>query len=188
MCRTPVARVMTATITGVTYLQGSQARLWLHHAWFKRLHHAWLWLHYATLWLHHSWRPSSPLHAQFWSMCHSHSIKEAPVVHQPAPGHHFISISPYMANLGSLSKSHGLMAQGSQASECLFLSNSCPIWGLFVIPMVWKRHLWSTNPALVTLLRLADLISFEFISSSPYMPNLGSSSHSHGLEEAPVVH
>ena len=147
MCRTPVARVMTATITGVTYLQGSQARLWLHHAWFKRLHHAWLWLHYATLWLHHSWRPSSPLHAQFWSMCHSHSIKEAPVVHQPAPGHHFISISPYMPNLGSLSNSHGLMAQGSQASQCLFLSNSCPIWGLFVIPMAWKRHLWSTDLA-----------------------------------------
>ena len=52
-----------------------------------------------------------------------------------------------MPNLGSLSNSHGLMAQGSQASECLFLSNSCPIWGLFVIPMAWKRHLWSTDLA-----------------------------------------
>ena len=54
--------------------------------------------------------------------------------------------------------------------------------------MAWKRHLWSTNLALVTLLRLADLISFEFMSSSLYMLNLGSLSHSYGLEEAPVVH
>ena len=48
--------------------------------------------------------------------------------------------------------------------------------------------MWSTNLALVTFLRLADLIIFNFMSYSPYMPNLGSSSHSHGPEEAPVVH
>ena len=54
--------------------------------------------------------------------------------------------------------------------------------------MAWKRHLWSTDMALVTFLRLADLIIFNFNTYSPYMPNLGSLSHSHGLEEAPVVH
>ena len=54
--------------------------------------------------------------------------------------------------------------------------------------MAWKRHLWSTNLALVTFLRLVDLISFDFMSYSPYMPNLVSLSHSHGLEEVPVAH
>ena len=54
--------------------------------------------------------------------------------------------------------------------------------------MAWKTHMWSTNLALVTFLRLADLISFDFMAYSPYMPNLGSLSHSHGLEEAPLVH
>ena len=42
--------------------------------------------------------------------------------------------------------------------------------------------------ALVTFLRLADLIIFNFMSYSPYMPNLGSLFHSRDLEEAPVVH
>ena len=51
--------------------------------------------------------------------------------------------------------------------------------------MAWKRTLWSTNLALVTFLRLADLISFDFIPYSPYIPNLGCLSHPQGLEEAP---
>ena len=51
-----------------------------------------------------------------------------------------------------------------------------------------KKHLWSTDLTLVTFLRLADLIIFDCLSYSPYMPNFGSLSHSHGLEEAPVVH
>ena len=54
--------------------------------------------------------------------------------------------------------------------------------------MAWKRHLWSTDLALVTFLRLAEHIIFYFMFYSPYMPNLGSLSHSHGLEEAPVAH
>ena len=33
-----------------------------------------------------------------------------------------------------------------------------------------------------------DLIICHFISCSPYIPNLRSLSHPHGLEEAPVVH
>ena len=33
-----------------------------------------------------------------------------------------------------------------------------------------------------------DLIICHFMSCSPYIPNLGSLSHPHGLEEAPVVH
>ena len=53
--------------------------------------------------------------------------------------------------------------------------------------MAKKRHLWSTDLTLVTFLRLADFIIFDFMSYSPYMPNLGSLCHSHGLEEAPVV-
>ena len=65
---------------------------------------------------------------------------------------------------------------------------TCPIWVLYLIPMAWKRHLWSTDMALVTFLRLADLIIFDLMSYSPYMTNLGSLFHSHGLEEAPVVH
>ena len=68
------------------------------------------------------------------------------------------------------------------------LDPTCPIWVLYLIPMAWKRHMWSTDLALVTFLRLADLISFDFMSCSPCMPNLGSLSHSHGSEEAPVVH
>ena len=48
--------------------------------------------------------------------------------------------------------------------------------------------MWSTDLALVTFLRLAELIIFVFMFYSPYKPNLGSLSHSHGLEEAPVVH
>ena len=54
--------------------------------------------------------------------------------------------------------------------------------------MAWKRYLWSTNLALVTFLRLADLIILNYMSYSPYMPNFGSPPYSHGLEEAPVVH
>ena len=54
--------------------------------------------------------------------------------------------------------------------------------------MAWKRHLWSTDLALVTFLRLAEIIIFAFMSYSPYMPNLGSLCHPHGLEEATVAH
>ena len=54
--------------------------------------------------------------------------------------------------------------------------------------MAWKRHLWSTDLALVTFLKLDDLIIFYFMSYSPYKPNFDSLSHSHSLEEAPVVH
>ena len=46
----------------------------------------------------------------------------------------------------------------------------------------------SSNMSLVTSERLDDLIIFNFMSYSPYMPNLGSLSHSHGQEKAPVVH
>ena len=67
------------------------------------------------------------------------------------------------------------------------LDPTCPIWVLYLIPMAWKRHMWSTDLALVTFLRFEDLIIFSFMSSDPYMPNLGSLSHSHGLEEVPVV-
>ena len=54
--------------------------------------------------------------------------------------------------------------------------------------MAWKRHLWSTDLALVTFLKLDDLIIFYFMSYRPYISNLGSLCHSHGLEEAPVEH
>ena len=53
--------------------------------------------------------------------------------------------------------------------------------------MAWKRHLWSTDLALVTFLKLDDLIILYFMSYSPYVPILGSLSYSHGQEEAPVV-
>ena len=43
----------------------------------------------------------------------------------------------------------------------------------------------SSNISLVTSERLDDLIIFNFMSYSPFMPNLGSLYHSHGLEEAP---
>ena len=33
-----------------------------------------------------------------------------------------------------------------------------------------------------------NLVIFYFMPYSPYLPNLGSLSHPHGLEEAPVVH
>ena len=59
---------------------------------------------------------------------------------------------------------------------------------LYLIPMAWKRHLWSTDLALVTSVRLDDLIILDFMSHVPYLPNLGSIAHSHGLEEAPVDH
>ena len=54
--------------------------------------------------------------------------------------------------------------------------------------MAQERHLWSTHLALATLERLSDLIICYVMSNSPYKPNLGSLSHPHGLEEAPVVH
>ena len=54
--------------------------------------------------------------------------------------------------------------------------------------MAQKRHLWSTDLALTTLERFVDLIICYVMSPSPYMSNLGSLSHPHGLEEAPVVH
>ena len=59
---------------------------------------------------------------------------------------------------------------------------------LYLIPMAWKRHLWSTDLALVTSVRLDDLIILDFMSHVPYLPNLGTLSHPHGLEEAPVIH
>ena len=49
-------------------------------------------------------------------------------------------------------------------------------------------HLWSTDLVEVTSVRLDDLIIFNFMSHISYMPNFGSLSHPHGLEEAPVVH
>ena len=72
---------------------------------------------------------------------------------------YFMSYSPYLLNLG-----------------------------FYLIPMAWKRHLWATDLTLITFLRLDDLIIFNFMSFRPYMPNLGFLPHSHGLEEAPVVH
>ena len=54
--------------------------------------------------------------------------------------------------------------------------------------MAQKRHLWSTDLALVTSLRLDDLIFSYFMSYSPCMPNLGSLPNSQGLKEIPVVH
>ena len=36
--------------------------------------------------------------------------------------------------------------------------------------------------------RLVDQINGYVMANSPYRPNLGSLSHPHGLEEAPVVH
>ena len=54
--------------------------------------------------------------------------------------------------------------------------------------MAWKRHLWSTDLALVTFLSLNNLIIFNFKSYSAYMPNLSTLSHYHALEEAPVIH
>ena len=63
--------------------------------------------------------PYSPYLPNLGSLSHPHGLEEAPVVHQPDPGHLrrlddlIISIScpidsPYMPNLGSLSHSHGL--------------------------------------------------------------------------------
>ena len=82
--------------------------------------------------------------------------------------------------------------QGSQASECKSLATSPLhtqlILVLYLIHMAWKKHLWSTDLALVTSVRLDYLIIFYFESYNPYLPNLGSLSHPHGLEEAPVVH
>ena len=54
--------------------------------------------------------------------------------------------------------------------------------------MALKRHLLSTDLALVTFQKLDDLIIFYVLFYSPYVPNLGCLSHPHGLEEAPVVH
>ena len=53
--------------------------------------------------------------------------------------------------------------------------------------MAYKRPLWSTNLALTTWERFVDLIICYVMAKSPYMPNLGSLSHPHGLEEAPVA-
>ena len=65
---------------------------------------------------------------------------------------------------------------------------TCPIWVLYLIPMAWKRHQCSTDLALVTFLRLADLNIFYFMSNCHYIPNLGSLPHSHGLAEALEAH
>ena len=48
--------------------------------------------------------------------------------------------------------------------------------------------LWSTDLALATLERSENLIISDDMTNSSHMPNLGSSSHPYGLEEAPVVH
>ena len=54
--------------------------------------------------------------------------------------------------------------------------------------MALNRHLWSTDLALATLERLVNLIKGYVMTKGSYIPNLGSLSHPHGLEEAPVVH
>ena len=64
----------------------------------------------------------------------------------------------------------------------------CRIWALYLVSMAQKKHLWSTDLALVTLQMLANLIIGHFLSNSTIMPNLGSLCHPHGLEEAPVAH
>ena len=48
--------------------------------------------------------------------------------------------------------------------------------------------MWSTDLALTTLERFVDLIICYVMSKSAYMPDLGSLSHPHSLDEAPVVH
>ena len=53
--------------------------------------------------------------------------------------------------------------------------------------MAYKRHLLSNNLVLATLEMSVDLIIDSVMTNSPHMPNLGSLSHPHGLEEAPVV-
>ena len=50
--------------------------------------------------------------------------------------------------------------------------------------MARRWHLWSTDLALVTFVKLDDLIIFYFMS---YVPNWGCLAHPHGLEEAPVA-
>ena len=82
---------------------------------------------------------------------------------------------------------HTPKARRRQRAFSCTLVPSYPIWGLFVVSMAWKRHLWSTDLALLTFLRLDDHIFLDLMSFSPYIPNLGSLSHPHGLEEAPVV-
>ena len=62
--------------------------------------------------------------------------------------------------------------QGSQTSERI----------------AWKRHLCSIDMALVTSMRMDDLIIFYFMSFTSYLPNLDSLSHPNGLEEAHVAH
>ena len=62
--------------------------------------------------------PFSPYLPNLGSLSHPHGLEEAPVVHQPGPGHlpkladltsfDFMFYSPFMPNLGSLSHSHGL--------------------------------------------------------------------------------
>ena len=62
--------------------------------------------------------------------------------------------------------------QGSQASKCLSctLFPSCPIWGLFVIPMAWKRHLWSTDLAPVNFKISKKFFREDFLSHALYHP------------------
>ena len=73
-------------------------------------------------------------------------------------------------------------------SREVFRDHTCPILVLYLISMAWKRYLWSTDLALVTFLRLDDLLFFYFMSYRPYVPNWGCLSHPYGIEEAPVVH
>ena len=63
----------------------------------------------------------------------------------------------------------------------------------FFISHPWPRRgtsyppTWPWSPSW-SCLNLKCLISYSIDSYSLYMPNLGSLSHSHGLEQAPVIH
>ena len=102
-----------------------------------------------------------PLHAQFGPVCHSLGLEEVPVVNQPAPGHHTDVGWPHHLLFHVLKTLHvqfGLFIwfpwprrgtcgpptwpwppcrcwpTSSLAFSCPLVP-SCPIWGLYVIPM-----------------------------------------------------
>ena len=52
-------------------------------------------------------------------------------------------------------------------SREVFRDHTCPILVLYLISMAWERYLWSTDLALVTFLRLDDLIILYFMSHRP---------------------
>ena len=81
--------------------------------------------------------------------------------------------------------SHIILASPSRE---VCADHTCPIWVLYLISMAWKRYMWSTDLALVTFLRLDDLIFFYFMSYSSYVHNLNCLSHHYDLEGAPLVH